>query len=1002
MITPKSDNRTIADILDDIKRKSEFYTPEWRPDFENPDGGAALAVLFSEMLYDTIDRYNRFPDKCYIEFLNLIGAGEQSVSSAAGIAQAKPVTGAPGSVYIKGGTQLFKDVPLSGGDSTRVIFETDSGFFVTPAEIREMYMVDPERDIISRTEAVGGKFAPCELFNPDISDNVERHCFLIENGSVLSLSGASEICIRMTNSDLSYESGNAVSKLCSGGFAGWSYFNGTEYVPLKAYRKGTDIVLKKDGTSAICSDNRDDPEGRGKPALRCEMTADGVFDEINFDSVLINSRSLSTIDSPYGAVPDHLFANDSEISVQKGGYCFGKEPFVYDSFYICCSKAFSKKGASVSLEFTIGVVTVQDNTLSDEDSIEFNSKLLVNKDDAVQERDDVYISEVIWEYWNGAGWAMLDVTGSVNPFSCLEGKGRHTVNFICPQDMSESVQNAYSGLWIRARIKEIQNRYSTRARMFLPHIEGIRIMFDYGDTFLPAERITAWNNCAREVYENCSSSKITLFRVFPEKKHALYFRFDKEPCGYPINLYFDFASSAAEDRVIVFEYLCGSKPDRYTWCELKSNDKTNGFENSGIVSLYTPKDFAETELFGVTGFWIRAVNRSMRFNKRPKRAPILKAIIGNVIEITNKQTVSNEKHTVEAGKPNSGFKLINTPVIDCDLWVNELGESPLPELEDLEKADKTNVRRETDSSGQLTAFYVKWQPISPSNKPPSDGRFYSLDCKSGSVRFGDGISGKIPSYGSDAGITVNYSYGGGSLGNLPAGSIEGMIFGIPFVDSITNIIPTCGGSDGLSIDDIRKIGTKRLRHFGKAVTADDYENIVRERFSEIRDVKCFANRDKDCRSKSGFITVVVMPKDFGNTQYSLSLCRRIKNCLSGISCCVPLSGRRLEVIPAVPISISAEITAQIKNYDRAAQTEQEIIRTVNRLIENTSDKKIGIMPRKSDFFKELQKTDNVSYISGVVLVGEYYKNGEKITVSLDDAPRFDYLVAESGSHIIKL
>ena len=49
MNIPKLDGRTAADILALIGRKSGSYTPEWRFDPQSPDGGTALAMLFSEM-----------------------------------------------------------------------------------------------------------------------------------------------------------------------------------------------------------------------------------------------------------------------------------------------------------------------------------------------------------------------------------------------------------------------------------------------------------------------------------------------------------------------------------------------------------------------------------------------------------------------------------------------------------------------------------------------------------------------------------------------------------------------------------------------------------------------------------------------------------------------------------------------------------------------------------------------------------------------------------------
>ena len=89
MTIPKLDGRSVKDLLREIQKKSEFYTPEWRYDPEDMDAGGALARIFAEMFYETIDRYNRFPDKCYLEFLNMQGVCAKPGSPSVGMAVAE-------------------------------------------------------------------------------------------------------------------------------------------------------------------------------------------------------------------------------------------------------------------------------------------------------------------------------------------------------------------------------------------------------------------------------------------------------------------------------------------------------------------------------------------------------------------------------------------------------------------------------------------------------------------------------------------------------------------------------------------------------------------------------------------------------------------------------------------------------------------------------------------------------------------------------------------------
>lgn len=104
---PKLDGRTAADILALIGRKSGSYTPEWRFDPQSPDGGTALAMLFSEMFCGTIDRLDRFPDKCSLEFLNMLGVSAKPVSPAVGTACSAHSRGRGGARIHKKGNSAF-------------------------------------------------------------------------------------------------------------------------------------------------------------------------------------------------------------------------------------------------------------------------------------------------------------------------------------------------------------------------------------------------------------------------------------------------------------------------------------------------------------------------------------------------------------------------------------------------------------------------------------------------------------------------------------------------------------------------------------------------------------------------------------------------------------------------------------------------------------------------------------------------------------------------------
>ena len=1004
MITPKLDGRTVDDILAEIKRKSELYTPEWRFDLSNPDGGAALAQLFAEMFFGTVDRYNRYPDKCYIEFLNMLGVCAKSVSPAVGLARADLVDGAPQSVFIKKGTRLFTDISREDEEDIRVVFETASGFYATPANLTAIFMTDHKRDIITRTDPSGENAFPMSLFMPAKEQNLERHCFALAHSAVLRLGGSAEIRVKLSNNARSFENEMILSELCDPSFAEWSYLGESGKVRLSAQYRTDHIALSIEGRDPILlSDCNGKTEGEELlPWIFCEMNGSREAEEITVDEASLSSACVDD-DTHHGIRPDSLFFNDTELNVYDPGYCFGREPNAYDSLYIACSEVLGKHKAVITAEFSLRTVVHQDSTLS-ENSPEFNKKLLVDKADTkAAPFDDIFISEVIWEYWNGLGWARLNVAGDINPFSCDAQDSRKRIRFICPDDISVSMQNAREDYWIRARIRTVENRFSMRGRWLLPLLRSAVLRFDYGTDFLPAQRVFTSNSLTERLYDTgAKGTPMTLFSRMEQQHHAVYFMFDKPPEGYPVNLYFDFLGSTDDDRILSFEHLTGDAGGRTGWSELKVNDRTSGFGRSGVVSLFCPKDFVQAELFGEMGYWIRVVNRSMDFGKALP-IPKLSAIVKNTVDIIQRQTVNDEHHEVYAGVPDQSFTLGGSPIISCELWINEINETPVSELERLKAENDGSVRMVYSADGVPEEAWVLWEARESLAGAGRHDRCYELDCSSGRVTFGNGINGAIPVYTATAEVSCSYSYGGGTAGNLPAETIDGLIVGIPFVEKMTNHRPTCGGSSGQSMETVRKIGTARLLHRGRAVTARDFESLVLEEFTEVREVRCFADRNALGHNEDGCVTVVVMPYDYADGVYSLALCKKIYDFVSARAAVGLCAGNKLSVIPVGVMRVSSEITVSIDDYEFAAEVEQDAEQTVSALLDGSgSADRIGTLPHSTDIIAALRQVKHISHVYSVLLMGEYYREGEKITVSLDDVSDFKYFISASGNHIIRI
>lgn len=109
----------------------------------------------------------------------------------------------------------------------------------------------------------------------------------------------------------------------------------------------------------------------------------------------------------------------------------------------------------------------------------------------------------------------------------------------------------------------------------------------------------------------------------------------------------------------------------------------------------------------------------------------------------------------------------------------------------------------------------------------SDAKVFQIvydDEFNGTVRFGDGVTGAIPSIGSNYYIT--YRAGGGIRGNAPSNFINttfnALVSGEAKVMGISNLRPFTGGLDSETIDHAKKYGKMVFRQQDRLVSLDDY------------------------------------------------------------------------------------------------------------------------------------------------------------------------------------
>lgn len=216
--------------------------------------------------------------------------------------------------------------------------------------------------------------------------------------------------------------------------------------------------------------------------------------------------------------------------------------------------------------------------------------------------------------------------------------------------------------------------------------------------------------------------------------------------------------------------------------------------------------------------------------------------------------------------------------------------------------------------------YVKWQHVSDIGLSGRDDAVFVLDSEAGTVRFGNGIYGRVPEAGRRIRVATLRA-GGGATGNLPAATLQEIeakgLDGNAITSKLKVLqgIATDGGADAETLDEAERRIPARLRHRNRAVTEDDYRSLVAEtpgaNIGRVEVLPRFMPRQRRF-NVPGVVSVMVLPRkqnyDAPNPRPDQPLIQKVHNYLSARR---PLA-TELYVIGCeyIPIALSIGITVK--------------------------------------------------------------------------------------------
>jgi phage-related baseplate assembly protein len=858
---PNLDDRSHRQIVEEAIRLIPQYCPDWT-DHNPSDPGITLIELFAWMTEMMLYRLNRVPDKTYIKLLDLVGIKLQPPTPAAA-----PVT----FHLVKEQREVQKvsrGVQLAGGTTETgraIVFETSRDLWVAPVQIEKLISQSGEK-ITDHQAVVDGSLSAETIFAG--TRQVERFLYLGDARlSVLAEDARVDLLIKGASAD---------SRQLPG-LLSWEYYNGKRWRELhpqidrsRKLAEG-DVALTFRGPLADLAETEVD--GRNAFWLRGKLV--GVPDseaETTVDDLVLEAQLAEA-----GVSPQQCWANIAAsiflpVDLTKNFYPFSEEPKFDSTFYIASDEIFGKADANIRLEVV----------LTDPGAV-----------DPPQASETL---ELLWEYWDGKNWVELGRGTPVSdekPHGAFEfvdttrGFSRDgEVVFTRPENWLPREVSGVESNWARVRIVSGDygepGRYEQSGKNWVwkddrplkpPSFKNFSMRFAQKPA--PLSCVLCYNDFVYEDFTQLAAESYKTFVCFrgnPEAMPGLYMAFNQPLPQRPVSLYFrlaeepprdpeaalhpllrrDAADASAQNR-IVWEYHSGTK-----WESLIPKDGTRHFAHSGIVEIDGPQTWDASEHFAHKAYWLRARLEAGGYQV----APAVAAILPNTVAAENTITIKNEILGSSDGTPTQEFDVSHPPILaGAELWVRE---SEVPRSEELEAlktdADLDNpVDVKTDSAGNVTAVWVRWQAVETLFTSGARDRHYRLDPLSGQVTFGDGRRGMVPPPGRSNIKMAFYRTGGGRDGNVGGGSIASLRQTVPYVESVRNYFPATGGADTESLEEAKQRAPQIFRNRYRAVTTEDYEWLAREASPAVARAHAIAAHPAE-----GEVTVVIIPKSAGD------------------------------------------------------------------------------------------------------------------------------------------
>lgn len=994
MDTPKLDSRDRQDILEELRALAASYVPEWRWDDSQPDAGVVLARIYAELMENTISKYNRSMYNHYLSFLNLLGTRLMPPSPAEGMVSVGVVPGS-GGVHIPQGTAVYAAAETETG---RVFYETTEAVYALDTEVDRVFFTSAQRDsIVCAYDRSREENGPIRLFDFGAYPELQSHVLCFREDNLFYTRDRLDLTVSAAHDRSAKQRQHTMELLSDPGAAVWEYHSDGGWRAVERVvptAQGIRLLGERGSVPVEAED------GEKQGLVRCRLRKappSGMY-----------LTGVGWTGQGSGLTADALSCGVTELP-RENFSPFGDVLSIFTDFNLSSREAFTKPGAVVELDFELDFFKTPIERPVDVDTTQYRSFMTEEDFGAVREQD-VYIQRVLWEYWNGLGWARLFPTKENEDLFTPgeQAERRRKLTFTCPPDMADGAVGASEGPFLRARLDKLSSMTARAGHYIVPFVRRLELGYHY-ETPIQSREIVVESNLETRVRPLPDPGEEPLVTAGLCPAPAMYLCLTGPLSDGPVRMFWDIEEGIHPDPApLLWEYYGRTASGAPGWKSIEVMDLTWNVSKSAVVTLVGKKDFVRARFFGAEGYFIRLVDSGRRYDGAdPRRCPVVRGIWPNTVPVVQRERRVPEYFYMARGEANKRCRLSAANVSQVEVWVNEQGALSVKEEEALLQSPEVEVERSME--GTVTGIWVPWREVSRLESAGPEERVFTMEYAQGVICFGDGRHGRIPPDRADESIRVRYSTCDGALGNIEPHMILGFLTKPPQAAWVTNRKRIGGGANRETIGQAASRTAGELAGMGRVVTLEDFQRAALRANRGIFRVKCAAHVDRFGRPARSVLTAAVLPRAYRQgSELFACLARDVRRELKDKASLLLTGEARLDVFEVryVELCVSAEVV--IHDYNQYHEVHQAISRRLREFLDpvtggfNGRGWEIGRLPGRELVYNCVKTVKHIKWIKGLHIFPYMVTEKGRQAVELEQARRDGFAVPVFGEPEITL